>query len=44
MTNADNPDHLDNRDRLETFWAGQPIFMEGNPGKIMFVVMDGWVR
>ena len=44
MTNPDNPDHLDNRDRLETFWAGQPIFMEGTPGKIMFVVMEGWVR
>ena len=44
MTNPDNSDNLDNRDRLETFWAGQPIFMEGDPGKIMFVVMEGRVR
>ena len=39
-----HPDNLDNTDRLETFWAGQPIFLEGDPGKIMFVVMEGRVR
>ena len=39
-----HPDNLDNKDRLETFWAGQPIFLEGEPGKIMFVVMEGRVR
>lgn len=41
MTEFDN---LDNKDRLETFWPGQVIFREGDPGKVMFVVMEGQVR
>jgi CRP/FNR family transcriptional regulator, cyclic AMP receptor protein len=38
------PDNLENKDRLETFWPGQSIFVEGDAGRLMFVVMEGRVR
>ncbi len=34
----------DDDERLETFWSGQIIFKEGDPGQVMFVVIEGRVR
>lgn len=33
-----------NEDQYETFSAGQAIFSEGEPGQMMYVVLEGQVR